>query len=293
MNKLSGQLRAGNAVDSAFGHTDWHTAFVQALQMELLDYHDILDFNDDNRLNEEPLRVDCVVIKKTKDVKIEKNIAAFFREYNLFEYKSPAKYVSVADFYKVYAYACLYTSIHDVPITSLTLSFVERRYPQKLLRHLQNVRGYTVAETAEGIYTISGDILPIQIIDSRRLSADENLWLKSLSNKLNSLEVTKLSEEITRQKKAEKIAAYLYVIAKANARTIQEAIKMSNTLTIEQVFENVGWTAKWEARGEAKGKAERKAKKALEIARNLKKMGLSVLQIAEGTGLTPEAIQKL
>jgi predicted transposase YdaD len=64
---------------------------------------------------------------------------------------------------------------------------------------------------------------------------------------------------------------------------------MSNMQTIEQVFENVGWTAKWEARGEAEGQA----KKALEIARNLKKMGLSVLQIAEGTGLSPKAIQKL
>jgi hypothetical protein len=80
MKKRQSQLRAGSAIDSAFGHTDWHTAFVQALQMELLKYHDILDFNDDNHLNEEPLRVDCVVIKKTKDVKIEKNIAALFRD---------------------------------------------------------------------------------------------------------------------------------------------------------------------------------------------------------------------
>jgi hypothetical protein len=31
----------------------------------------------------------------------------------------------------------------------------------------------------------------------------------------------------------------------------------------------------------------------LAIARNLKKMGLPVFQIAEGTGLSPEAIQKL
>jgi len=30
--------------------------------------------------------------------------------------------VSVADFYKVYAYACLYASFNKVPITSLTIS---------------------------------------------------------------------------------------------------------------------------------------------------------------------------
>ena len=35
-----------------------------------------------------------------------------------------------------------------------------------------------VDERSSGIYTVEGDILPIQIIDSRQLSADENLWLK-------------------------------------------------------------------------------------------------------------------
>jgi predicted transposase/invertase (TIGR01784 family) len=41
------------------------------------------------------------------------------------------------------------------------------------------------------------------------------------------------------------------------------------------------------------GLAEGIAKEKLEIARNLKKMGLPVSQIAEGTGLSPEAIQGL
>jgi hypothetical protein len=292
MNKRSSQLRTGKAIDSAFGRSDWHTAFVQALQMELREYQDILDFDDENKLNEEPLRVDCVVIKKTKDVKITKNIAAFFREWNIFEYKSPGDYVSIADFYKVYSYACLYTSIHNVPITSLTVSFVERRYPRKLLRHLQTVRGYTVAENTEGIYTVSGDILPIQIIDSRKLSADENLWLKSLSDKLNCVEVTRLSEEIVRQEKDAQIAAYVTVIRDANTESIQEAMEMGQRkqkLTIEQVIENTGLGAKWEARGKAEGKAENRA----EIAGKMKKMEMSLSQISEATGLSQEAIRKL
>jgi predicted transposase/invertase (TIGR01784 family) len=45
--------------------------------------------------------------------------------------------------------------------------------------------------------------------------------------------------------------------------------------------------------GEAKGLSKGLAEGKLEIARNLKKMGLPVSQIAEGTGLKPEAIQKL
>jgi 2-keto-3-deoxy-L-rhamnonate aldolase RhmA len=44
---------------------------------------------------------------------------------------------------------------------------------------------------------------------------------------------------------------------------------------------------------QAKGKAEGMEKSTFEIAGNLKKMGLSVSQIAEGTGLLPEVIEKL
>jgi hypothetical protein len=229
-----------------------------------------------------------VVIRKVKDVEIKKNIAAIFRKWNLFEYKNPGDYVSIADFYKVYGYACLYTSFEKIPVKDLTVSFVQSRYPRKLLKHLQDERGYTIAETAEGIYTVKGDILPIQIIDSRKLPAAENLWLKSLRDNLNSVEVTRISEEIIRQEKAARIAAYRNVITEANTESIQEAMEMGQRkqkLTVDQLCVNVGWAAKWEARGRTEGKAE--------IARNLKKMEMPVSQISEATGLPPETIERL
>jgi predicted transposase/invertase (TIGR01784 family) len=48
-----------------------------------------------------------------------------------------------------------------------------------------------------------------------------------------------------------------------------------------------------ELRGHAEGIAEGMEKGKLEIARKLKKMGLPVSQIAEGTGLSSEAIERL
>jgi flagellar biosynthesis/type III secretory pathway protein FliH len=53
--------------------------------------------------------------------------------------------------------------------------------------------------------------------------------------------------------------------------------------------------ARTEARteGKAEGMAEGMEKEKLEIARNLKKMGLPASQIAEGTGLLPEVIEEL
>jgi hypothetical protein len=287
MKNISSQLQADSAAGSTALRNPWHSAFVEALQMELRNYRDVLEFLVEFQLTDEPLRIDCLVVRKAKDVEIKKNIGTIFKTWNLFEYKSPGDYVSVDDFYKVYGYACLYTSLKKVPITSLTVSFVESRHPRKLLRHLQNVRGYTVAETTEGIYSIQGDVIPMQIIDSRKLSADENLWLKSLSNKLNSGEITRISEEITRQKKEERIAAYLYAITQANTESIQEAMEMRNALTLEQVIENTGLGAKWEARGRTEGLAE----KALEIARKMKAIGRPLSEITEITGLSTETVQ--
>jgi len=108
-----------------------------------------------------------VIIKKSRDIVIKKNFASIFRKENILEYKSPDDYVSVADFYKVYGYACLYASFQQVPITSLTLSFIESRYPGKLLDHVRNERKYSVAETGPGIYNVNGDILPIISVQNK------------------------------------------------------------------------------------------------------------------------------
>ena len=125
----------------------WHPAFIEALQMELRAYRDVLDFRPEDPLTSGQLKIDCVVIKKAKNAVIRKNIAAIFREWNLLEYKSPEDYVSVDDFYKVYAYACLYISFKKVPVSGVTVTFVENHYPRALLEHLIKERGYKVAET--------------------------------------------------------------------------------------------------------------------------------------------------
>ena len=272
----------------------WHPAFVEAIQMELDAYRDVLEFYPEYQLTSEPLRIDCVVIKKTKNVRIEKNIAAIFREVNLLEYKSPDDYISVGDFYKVYAYACLYASFERVSVTSLTISFVGSRNPRKLLGHLKNIRGYKVEETSPGIYTVCGDILPIQVIDSRRLSAEENLWLRDLCYKLDTNEVKRLLNEVSRQGKAARIGAYLDIITRANTKNIQEALKMrNNQLTLDEVLENVGLKAKWEARAEARGVALGKEEEATVIAKKMLYSGFPLETVVSITELDPEKVRGL
>jgi hypothetical protein len=268
---------------------DWHVAFVEALQMELQAYKDELEFDPEHPLASEPLRIDCVVIKKVKDVAIKKNIAAIFRNWNILEYKSPGNYVSVDDFYKVYAYACLYKSFEKLPITDLTVSFVESCYPRKLLGHLKKERGYKIAETSPGIYTVSGDIFPMQVVDSCKLPLEENIWLKGLSAKLDLNALKKVGGEIAQQEKGVHIGAYKEAILRVNFKSIQEAIRMDAMLMYEKVFEEVGWTAKWEARGEARGEEQ----KALAIAQNLVDLGLPIETVVSATGLDTERVKVL
>jgi hypothetical protein len=215
-------------------------------------------------------------------VVIKKNIAAIFREANLLECKSPDDYVSVDDFYKVYGYACLYASFEKVPVTSLTVTFVESRYPRELLAHFREKRNYTIEKTSPGIYIVSGDILPIQIIDSSRLSADENLWLRDLCHKLNPSEMKSLLDEIDKYGKTARIGAYLDVVARANQNSLREVNKMSNdNLTFEDFMIEFGYKAKYEER------------KALEIAQNMVNQGYPIETVLSLTKADAEKVKTM
>jgi hypothetical protein len=138
----------------------------------------------------------------------------------------------------------------------------------------------------------------MQVIDRRRLPAEENLWLKSLTDGLNLEEMDQISGEMARQDKAAPIAAYRDAVARANPGTIQEAFMgKRSSLTLEQVVENVGLTAKWEAegeaRGEARGRIEGKAEQAFAIAQNLVNLGLPFETVVSATRLEPEKVKAL
>jgi len=215
----------------------WHPAFVEALQLELEAYKDVLEFHSELQLTTEPLRIDCVVIKKVKEVEIKKNIGKIFRTWNIIEYKSPDDYVSVDDYYKVYGYACIYASLNKIPITDITITFVESHHPRELIRHLNKIRGFTIVETYSGVYNVYGDIMPMQIIDNRQLSAKDNIWLKNLSNRLNHTDVEQISIKIAQQGKSAQIKAYAYAIANAYAKKIKENLMASGvTFEYERAF---------------------------------------------------------
>ena len=133
---------------------------------------------------------------------------------------------------------------------------------------------------------MTGDIFPIQIIDSCRLSADENLWLKNLSNRLDPFSVIKVKEEVTRLDKAARVQAYINAIIKANYHAVEEAMEMSEPAkSLEEVLERTGITARAEARAEER--------KAIGIARNMVNLGISFETVVSATELDPEKVKAL
>jgi hypothetical protein len=204
----------------------------------LKDYKDVLEFEAEHPLTEEPLRIDVVIVKKRRDIVIQKNIANIFKEHNILEYKSPGGHASVSDLQKTFAYVYLYAFIHKITVTDLSLTIVETAYSRKLIRHLKDVYHFSVEEPFEGIHIVTGNVFPLQIIESKKLSASDNLWLRSLSNRLSAEELKKIERERVKQGKEANLNAYMRTIIQANFNTAKEVIRMGSS-SLQEVVEEL------------------------------------------------------
>jgi predicted transposase YdaD len=148
--------------------------------------------------------------------------------------------------------------------------------------HLAN----TVEERVPGIYTVVGDLIPIQVIDNRKLAGAENIWLKGLDNQLDVEQINQLAEEKEQLGGAVRVGTYFDVITRANTEKVKEAYQMSTkSMGIRELLEEIGVTAEYEARGEARNKVV--------VAKNLIKIGLSPEKIAQATELDLVTVQSL
>jgi len=263
----------------------WHPAFLQAIRLELSEYRDTLEFKYEYQLTAEPLRIDVLIIKKPKELEIEKNIARIFRTDNILDYKSPGDYLSVKSFFKTYAYANLYAAITEgVDLSDVTITFVERKYPRELMKYLVKTRGYIVKETSAGIYIVTGDYIPIQIIETKKLPESGNIWLKSLTNDLETRNLRAILEKGKKREGGMPSDAYFDVILRANKKILMEVSAMT-TPTLEEILTEAGVLPVWVAKWEVKSKTE--------VARNLIAKGMSIEEIAQVTELPYENVLAL
>ncbi|MDR2733458.1 MAG: 3-isopropylmalate dehydrogenase [Spirochaetota bacterium] len=266
----------------------WHQAFYDAIRLELYDYRDDLEYAYEHQITSEPMRIDVLIVKKKKDVIIDKSIARIFRGHNIIEYKSPGDYFSVRDFLQVCAYACNYAAnTLGVDYSDVSLTFVGARHPRALLHYLTEERKYTVAHPAPGIYLITGDYLPIQILESPLLPKSENLWLRSLSKNLRVDAASVILEKSKDDKFRMYTGAYLDILIRANPKTFLEAKNMAKRLLTREEALNEIFPELRQRREEGKAEAEEK------IARNLLAEGMPVEQVARLTELSAAQVQAL
>ena len=263
----------------------WHPAFVEAIQAELEEYKDVLEFQAEYQLTTEPLRIDVLIVKKRPDAIIEKNIARIFREYNIIEYKSPDDYVSLTDFQKAIAYAWIYASLNKVPTQNLTVTIVESGYPRSVIQHLKTDLGYDTEESAPGLYIVKGMTFPVQLIESEKLDKRENMWLKNLREGANAESFVEMLRAIRARGKEARLKAYLNVLLVANPKILEEVEKaMMMTPELRKVFIDIVYAAEWE---------EKAAEKERMMVKNLLARGVDPVIIAESSGLALDAIQKI
>ena len=213
----------------------WHPAFSAALRITLQDEMKYLEMHEEYLLGKKPLQMDILLIKKIKNISIRKSIGRIFREHNIIEYKSPDDYLSINDFYKVYAYACLYQSdtdkVKEIDPETLTITFVCSHYPREMFRHLTNTRGIIIENKGNGIYYLKGDPIPMQLLLTPKLSEKENYWLQNLRTNLKAgTEIRSLVARYEKHKHSKDYEAVMDLITRANWKEMEVERKMCDAL---------------------------------------------------------------
>ena len=186
-----------------------------------------LTFEPEHLLSKKPMQMDELVIKVSKNEAIHKNIGRIFKRYNIIEYKSPDDNLTINDFYKVYGYCCFYQSdterICAIPPEELTITFICNHFPRKMVKHLKDFRGLDTTPIEAGIYYITGDAFPIQLLVTKELNPKENLWLQSLRNDVTRIEeIEPLLKEYEAKRSSKLYQAAMDVITRANLDAVKE-----------------------------------------------------------------------
>jgi len=152
----------------------------------------------------------------------------------------------------------IYSAFEEIPVQDITISFVVTPKPTKLFAHLEHDRSFMISEVRPGIYYIEGDTFPIQVIESKKLTADENVFLKSLRSNLTPVDMRDVFEAYSKYGELEKVSAYLNRILEANDAVLEEVLAMSDKVKeiVMKHLENTGESNKFVEQGQEQAKRE-------------------------------------
>ena len=270
-------------------HIQWHPAFYAATKLELRDNIDELEFYPEYNLSKKPLQADLLIIEKNSDVQIKNAIGHIFRKHNIVEYKSPGDGMTVDDFYKCVAYACLYKStgesVNAIAGDELSITMIRESYPKSMMRELKRL-GIGFAEYDSGIYYSQNFFIPSQLIVTQELGPDEHRSLRILSRNADENDVKGFIKEtlgyVTQGEKAD-AQAVLKVSGTANYHIYEKIRSESEMKSFLDEIKNEGFNE-----GKSQGRTE-----ALEqTAKTLFDMGMAVDKIAQAVHTSVNIVEE-
>ena len=161
----------------------------------------------------------------------------------------------------------IYASLNKVDINEMSVTLTVTQLPRKLLAFLK--KQYTVNNVNPGIYYVEGDTSPTQILVSAELPEDENVWLTGLRKELTEEQIRRV---LAVAEGRDKIDAYLYTIAEANAEIMGELfMRKKEGVIISEKLDGYFREryAPLIAEGKAIGVAEGRAEEKIEARRNM------------------------
>lgn len=221
--------------------TNWHEAASCALQIELQDYSDLLEYMEEYILGKNNYRIDLLIIKKLTGEIIPKNIALIFKTFNLFEIKGVGSTANIDSYYKTIGYAGLLIDQvgkrDQYSCLDMSLSLLSCHYPRKLMKHLRDERGLTVEKMSPGVYHVNKETFSIQIIVTKEVSPEENLYLRCLTDKLHSEGLAeRLADDYKKHRNQVVYSRYMHQVVAANKKSKEE----KHMVVDEWLFEMCG-----------------------------------------------------
>ncbi|MCM1388540.1 MAG: hypothetical protein NC231_14520 [Bacillus sp. (in: Bacteria)] len=209
-------------------NTNWHEAAACAIQIELQEYKHLLQFLSEYVLGKNNYRIDLLIIKKLSGQIIPKNIAHIFKTYNLFEIKGIGSCLNTDSYYKTIGYAGLFINQtgrqNQYTALDISLSFLSFHYPKRLINHLQKDRKLVVEKFSKGVYHIINEIFNIQIIVTKELLPEDNLYLHCLTDNLNNVTlINRLVDDYQHHREQNIYIKYMNQLTNANTNTKGES----------------------------------------------------------------------
>ena len=211
---------------------DWHAGFVSAMKLELMANEDSLEYDDEHQIGNRAQKIDLLIIKKIRAVKIVNEIGDIFDKYNIIEYKGPGDALTYGDFYKTLGYTCIYLEeLHkydEYGRDGFTITFIRRSKPRKLMKLLEDRDKHKIIKKSKGIYEVGGSLpFKTQIIVTNEWDEEESeihTWLRSLTNEGTDNELKGILRGTTVLNDKYKMHAdsVMNVFARANIELLRE-----------------------------------------------------------------------